>query len=75
VSINVLGEDRSRYPIWTISREQLQPPSFLLSIKEFTDNHFGAVCYGSIGNEYFRNDLLVFDARHNRFGRVRGEVR
>ncbi|HVZ42028.1 MAG TPA: hypothetical protein VHI13_22305 [Candidatus Kapabacteria bacterium] len=68
VRIAMLGRDRTMLPIWTSTADEPEGGSFLRSVKAWTDGLFANVYPGWMGNEYFRNDVLVFDARHNRLG-------
>jgi hypothetical protein len=70
VPIEFMGKDVSASPIWMISGHDQKPEGILPAVKSFTDRHFGRTFPGSIGNEYFRNEVLVIDAKHNRFGRL-----
>ncbi len=71
VPVSLLGRDVSALPIWTSTLDASATSGGLLrSIQRFTDTYFAATFAGRLGNEYFRDDVLVFDTRRNRFGRL-----
>lgn len=71
VAVSLLGRDVSALPIWTSTLDASETGGSLLrSIQRFTDTYFAATFAGWLGNEYFRDDVLVFDTRRNRFGRM-----
>ena len=72
VKIEFLEKDVSLQPIWAVSNtESATPLNFLQKIKKITDAEFGKTTAGFIGNEYFRNDIIIIDAKHNKFGRLK----
>jgi hypothetical protein len=68
VDINFLGSNFSNMPIWGVEKSVAKKKGVLQSIKIFTDKHFGKIFSGTIGNEYFRNEVVIFDTRSNRLG-------
>ena len=72
VKIEFLNRDVTRQPIWAVSKPGMtEPKTFLQKIKAFTDKQFGKTTFGIIGNEYFRNDIIIIDTKSNKFGRLK----
>ncbi len=55
VPIRFMNKDCSHQPVW--AEERQKPASYTEAFA------------GAIGNEYFRNEIILFDTKHNRFGR------
>jgi hypothetical protein len=68
VNIYFLNKNRKNLPIWGLNKRKTSKKNFLQSIQSFTDRHFGKVFDGYIGNEYFRDEVVIFDTQHNRLG-------
>lgn len=68
VQIQLLDKNLNSMPIWAVDKGISGKKTFLQTIKAFTDKYFGKVFTGCIGNEYFRDEVIIFDVKHNRLG-------
>jgi hypothetical protein len=68
VSIRIAGRDVSPLPVWGMNRRRPAPKNLLQYLKKITDEKFGKTFPATLGNAYFRNEVLVLDTKHNRAG-------
>lgn len=64
VKIEICGKDYSNQNIWTIERYN----TVIHGMLRFYDTYLGGIYSGIVGNEYFRNEIIILDTKNNLFG-------